>query len=215
MDTPWESEMKSAFAELEEKHGISGRVREFMDKSVNYHGFPAPGVILGAYMIDLALEKLGAAADDKLFAIAETKKCVSDSIGIITGCTSGSSKFLLFESGRISIALGRDDGSGIAKCIRAFVVANKAAEYPALKAWYFNDKGSDPKNDLPALLDDILTAGRSILSWEHVEVNIPPKDSDWEPALCKKCGEMVPDRLISDGMCRACGEGSLYIRKDR
>ncbi|MCD1295040.1 formylmethanofuran dehydrogenase [Methanocella sp. CWC-04] len=201
--------MKKVFSDLKEKYAVSGRAGQFIDKAVQYHGFPAPGVILGAYMIDLALEKLDTGPDEKLFAIAETSKCLSDSIGIITGCTPGSSKFLLFDTGRLSLAIGKDDGTGIAKCVRAFVAHEKTEGYPALMTWYYNEP--DSKNDLPALLEDILKAGRSILLWEYVNAPIPPKDQDWKPAFCIKCGEMIPDKKLENGLCKACATGSCYI----
>ncbi|OPY25246.1 MAG: FmdE, Molybdenum formylmethanofuran dehydrogenase operon [Methanocella sp. PtaU1.Bin125] len=214
MDTPWECEMKATFAALEDRHRLDGRIRRFVDEAVRFHGFPAPGVILGAYMIDLALEKLEAEPGERFFAVAETKKCLSDSIGILTGCTPGSSKFLLFNTGRLSLAIGRDDGSGIAKCVRAFVVPGRTEGYPALRAWYFNDTAFGAKNKLPQLLEEILGAGRSILSWERVEVPIPSKDDQWKPVICPGCGEMVPDYLLEDGLCKACGKGSCYTKHD-
>jgi formylmethanofuran dehydrogenase subunit E len=212
MDSPYEKEMKSIFKALEEKYGLKGRIRQFIDTSTEYHGFPAPGVILGAYMIDLALERLDAKPEDRLFAIAETHKCLSDSIGILTGCTPGSSKFLLFDTGRLSLAIGKDDGTGIAKGVRTFVAHEKTAGYPALQAWYFNDPAG-AKNNLPALLEDLLKAGRSIISWELVEMPIPKKDDSWKPAYCKKCGEMLPDNMLINGFCKACGPGSCYNKK--
>jgi formylmethanofuran dehydrogenase subunit E len=213
MDTEWESEMKATFVALEDKHNLGGRVRQFVDDSVRFHGFPAPGVILGAYMVDLAFEKLDASPGERFFAVSETTKCLSDSIGILTGCTPGSHKLLLFNTGRLSLAIGRDDGSGLAKCVRVFAVHQKTAGYPALRAWYLNDTAFGVKKDLPQLLDEILSAGRSILSWEHVDVRIPPKDDEWKPAICPACGEMMPDYLLEDGLCRACGKKSFYQKK--
>jgi formylmethanofuran dehydrogenase subunit E len=210
MDTPWEIEMKATFAALEEQHQLSGRIRQFVDDSVRFHGFPAPSVILGAYMIDLAFEKLGARSGERFFTVTETVKGLPDSIGVLTGCTPGSNKLLLFNTGRLSLAVGRNDGSDLVKCVRVFVVHEKTAGFPALRAWYFNDKALEVKNDLPQLLDDILRAGRSILSWERVDVRIPPKDDGWKPAICPACGEMLPDYLIGEGLCKACGKGSIY-----
>jgi formylmethanofuran dehydrogenase subunit E len=213
MDTPWEIEIKRAFEAIEEKYGLDGRARRFIDEAVQFHGFPAPNVILGAYMVDLAMEKMGASPGERFFAVSETAKCLPDAIAILTGCTTGSSKYLLFNSGRLSMALGRNDGSGLAKGVRIFVVHEKTAEYPALRAWYFNDKAAGAKSDIPALLDDIIRAGRSILSWETVEIPMPSKDDDWKPAICPKCGEMVPDTYMENGLCRACGMSPYFIKK--
>lgn len=211
MNAEYDREMMATFVALEKKHDVCGRVRRFIDDSVRYHGFPAPGIILGAYMADLALEKLGAEPGDRLFAVAETAKCVSDSIGVITGCTPGSSKFLLFNTGRISLAIGRDDGSGIARCVRAYVAHERTKGYPALRAWYFNEP--EAKGNLPALLEDILVAGRDILGWERVDVPIPPKDDSWKQAICASCGEMVPDKMLVGDKCRACSDESCYLIK--
>lgn len=210
MDSSYESEMKALFIALLEKNVTGDRARQFIEKAVGYHGFPAPGVIIGAYMVDIALEELGASPEDKLYAVAETSKCVSDSIGIITGCTSGSSKFHLFETGRLSIAIGRDEGNDTAECVRVFIDHRKTSGYHALRAWYFNEP--DAKDQLPALLEDILAAGRSILSSERVTVRILQKDHDWKPTICPVCGEMIPDNMIVENVCKACGKSSFYLK---
>lgn len=209
MDEAREDRIREAFAELEEKRSLKGRIREFVDRAVAYHGFPAPGVVLGAYMVDLALEKLDPAPGERLYAVAETRKCLSDSIGVLTGCTPGSHRFVLFNTGRLSLAIGREAGDAL-EGVRAFVVHGRTLAYPALSAWYFNDRCAGFKEDLPALLDDILRAGRDILSWERVEMPLPPRDDDWEPYICPGCGEMLPDKYAVDGLCRACGPESCY-----
>ena len=60
---------------------------EYVEKVRVFHGYPAPGVVLGGIMVDMARRNMH---EDGLFdAISETDKCLPDSIQLLTPCTIG------------------------------------------------------------------------------------------------------------------------------
>jgi formylmethanofuran dehydrogenase subunit E len=54
---------------------------EFVNRVQTFHGFAAPGVIIGGFMVDLAQRKL---APNVLFnALCETRKCLPDAVQLL------------------------------------------------------------------------------------------------------------------------------------
>ncbi|WP_254591167.1 FmdE family protein [Methanocella conradii] len=195
---------------LMEASRIGERLKGYIMDCVRFHTFPAAGLILGVFMVDLALEKLGAKPGDRLYAVSESPKCLPDAVQVITHCTYGNHRLRVIDTGRFSIALNRFSEGRTAPGVRVFIDAKKVAAYPTLYAWYTNDYngGADGK----ALLEEILKAGRSVLSWEYVNVRFTPKEK-WRPVKCPSCGELVPENRLENGVCRACGSMAYYERE--
>jgi Formylmethanofuran dehydrogenase subunit E len=160
-------------------------------------------------MVDLALEKLGATSNDKLYAVAETSKCAPDAVQVVTHATVGNHRLRIIESGRFSITLNRPSSEGEAEGIRVYVDAAKIKNYPLLNQWYTNDPAFKHVTDKDVIYDDILRGGRRILSWEPVRVKVPPK-GQWESVTCPVCNEVVPDNLLKNGTCVTCAATSYY-----
>jgi len=59
------------------------------------------------------------------------------------------------------------------------------------------------------LQDEIFSAGREILSSEKVRIEVRAKKK-WKSVTCPGCGETVPDYLVVDGHCGACGSMKYY-----
>ncbi len=192
-----------------EKYHVADNVREYMRKCVEFHSFPAAGLILGVFMVDLALEKLGAKPGEKLYAVSESPKCLPDPLQVILHCTYGNHRLRVINTGRFSLALNRFSKGDKAQGVRVFIDAKKIVAYPTLNAWYTNDPSYKGGVDGNELLEEILEAGRKILSWEYVNVRVTSKDK-WNSAVCAKCGEMVPENTLENGACRACGDMAYY-----
>ncbi|MBW1978010.1 MAG: formylmethanofuran dehydrogenase subunit E family protein [Deltaproteobacteria bacterium] len=58
---------------------------EFLNLVRSFHGHVAPGVIIGGFMVDLALATLQ--AEEPAGAICETSSCLPDAIQLLTPCT--------------------------------------------------------------------------------------------------------------------------------
>jgi formylmethanofuran dehydrogenase subunit E len=188
------------------------RIRRYVTDCVNFHTFPAAGLLLGVFMVDLALEKLGAEPGERLYAVSESKKCLPDAIQVITHCTYGNHGLRVIDTGRFSIAINRFSGGKSARGVRVFVDAARMGKYPTLYAWYTNDASYRGGADGKSLLEEILSAGRDILSWEYVDVMFTPKQK-WNSIKCPSCGEMVPENTLENGVCRACGSMAYYERE--
>jgi formylmethanofuran dehydrogenase subunit E len=193
---------------LMERNSTEERIRQYVRDCVSFHGFAPPGLLVGVFMVDLALEKLGAKPDEKLYAVAETSKCAPDAVQVITHATVGNKQLRIIESGRFSITLNRHSLGTEAEGIRVYVDADKIKAYPVLSQWFANDPASK-KTDKAAIYDEILRGGRNILSWEPVRVKVTQKRK-WEAERCPVCGEMVPDYLLKNGTCVNCGATGYY-----
>ncbi|HYC20843.1 MAG TPA: FmdE family protein [Candidatus Bathyarchaeia archaeon] len=196
---------------LMDNYGIEERIREYIRQCVSFHGFVPPGLLIGVFMVDLALEKLGANTDAKLYAVAETPKCAPDAVQVITSATIGNKQLRIIDTGKFSITLNRGSTEERADGIRVYVDATKIRRYPTLDLWYTNDPRYKRVEEKDRVYDEILQAGRSILSWERVRVLVPQK-AVWRAVQCPVCKEMVPDYLVEDGVCASCAGVSYFER---
>lgn len=200
--------------ELMEKYHVDPRVRGYIDDCVEFHTFPAAGLLLGVFMVDLALEKLGVKPGGRLYAVTESPKCLPDAVQVITHCTYGNHRLRVINTGRFSITINRFSEGKTAPGVRVYIDAKKASAYPTLYAWYINDPSYRGGVDGEDLLKEIIEAGRSVLSWEYVSVRFTPKEK-WDSAKCLSCGEMVPSSTLESGVCRACGSMAYYDKGEK
>jgi formylmethanofuran dehydrogenase subunit E len=196
---------------LMDTYGTEEGIREYIRRCVSFHGFAPPGLLIGVFMVDLALEKLGADPDERLYAVAETRKCAPDAVQVVTSATIGNNQLRIIETGKFSITLNRSSTEDRASGIRVYVDATKIRRYPTLNLWYTNDPRYKRVTERDRVYDEILEAGRSILSWERVKVSVPQK-AVWQAVQCPVCKEMVPDYLVEDGVCISCAGASYYDR---
>jgi formylmethanofuran dehydrogenase subunit E len=196
---------------LMDNYGTEERIKEYIRRCVSFHGFAPPGLLIGVFMVDLALEKLGANPNEKLYAVAETPKCAPDAVQVVTSATMGNSRLRIIETGKFSITLNRGSTEERADGIRVYVDATKIRRYPMLNLWYTNDPRYNHVTERDRVYDEILQAGRDIFSWERVKVSVPQK-AKWQAVQCPVCKEMVPDYLAENGMCIACAGANYFER---
>lgn len=198
---------------LMEKCQVEPRVRTFIRHCVDFHTFPAAGLLIAAFMVDLALQKLGARPGDKLYAVSETPKCAPDALQVIIHATMGNHRLRIVDTGRYAIAINRpgegDAGGGDAEGVRVYIDGDKVKNYPTLWLWYSNDPAFRGGVAGEKLLEEILCAGRDILGWEPVSVRFTPKKK-WASKRCPSCGEMAPEATFEGGVCRGCGSNRYY-----
>jgi len=196
---------------LLKKNNVKPEIRSYIRKCVKFHGFPAAGLLISVFMVDLALEKLGISRDEKMYAVSETPKCAPDALQVITHCTIGNNGLRIINTGRFAITLNKQTHDANAEGVRVYIDAAKAHNYPVLNAWYTNDPRHKNKVDAPALLKEILEAGKNILSWDFVEVQVPKKKK-WGAVMCSSCREFAPDYSIQNGLCQACIHDCYYSK---
>ncbi len=171
---------------------------EFKDMAAAFHGYPAPGLLVGGYMVEAARARL---PEGTLFeALVETPKCLPDAVQLLTLCSFGNGWVKLLNLGRYGLTLfDKHTGEGF----RVWIDPARLDAYPQIKGWYLK---LVPKReqDTAALFQEIETAGDAILGVAPVQVGARflGKNSMGDIALCPACGEAFPHK---DGaLCRAC-----------
>ena len=138
--------------------------REFVDRVKEFHGFPAPGVVLGGIMVESALKHMPPGI---LFnALSETNKCLPDAVQLLTPCTIGNGWLRIQNFGRFALTLyDKDTGKGI----RVVLNPLRLEEWPEIKNWYYKLKPKeevDPKE----LLDSIQKGGYDLCKLQEIQV---------------------------------------------
>jgi len=189
--------------------GVKPHLRQEILRLSEFHTYPAPGVLIGAFMVDYALELLGVTPDRKLYGVCETPKCLPDALQIMARCTTGNNRLKVVPIGKFAITLNAASDDEIADAVRVYVDLEKLKNYPTIDIWYANSPAYDKHTMKDILQDEIFRAGRTILSFERVRVAVKRKKK-WSSVTCPCCGESVPDYLIEGDHCGACGSMKYY-----
>ena len=108
---------------------------EFRQLAENFHGYAAPGLLIGAYMVEKGKAAL---PEGTLFeTVVETSKCLPDAVQLLTLCSTGNQRMKIHNLGRYAVSLfDKNTGKGV----RVGLDAEKMAAYPELYAWFFKKK---------------------------------------------------------------------------
>lgn len=178
---------------------------EYIHHVKSFHGNMAPGLIIGGFIVETALQNL---PEGEFFdAICETSVCLPDAVQLLTPCTIGNGWLKVFDLGRFAVTLyEKESGKGI----RVYLDTEKLKSWPEFHTWFFKLK---PKReqDLETLLNQIKEAGASVLSMQEVRVKpeITVKRRLGSTAVCPQCGEAYP--LRDGAFCLACQGKSPYV----
>jgi formylmethanofuran dehydrogenase subunit E len=177
---------------------------EYIHLVKSFHGSLEPGLVIGGFIVDLALKSL---PEGKLFnAICETPVCLPDSVQLLTTCTIGNGWLTVFDFGRFAVTLyERTNGNGI----RVYLDMNKLGKWPEVNGWFLKLKAKE-EQDSQLLIDQIKEAGHGMLSMQRVcvEPERLRRRKMGHVAACPACGEAYP---IKDGnQCRSCNGESPY-----
>ncbi|MDD1712821.1 MAG: formylmethanofuran dehydrogenase subunit E family protein [Methanoregulaceae archaeon] len=197
---------------LMDSAGIPGPLEEKFRECVAFHTFPAPGLLIGVFMVDYALELMGADPKEKLYSVSETTKCAPDPLQVILHCTSGNHRLRIIPIGKFAITINRGSAEPYADGMRIFIDPVKLKNFPLIHIWFTNDPSFSPRTMTIPLIGEIFQAGRKILSSERVRVEVVPKQK-WKSVECSSCRETVPDNLLHDGVCGGCGPLSYYCKE--
>ncbi len=177
---------------------------EFKDIAATFHGYPAPGLLLGGYMVEHAKSLL---PPDTIFdALVETNKCLPDAVQLLTLCSYGNGWMRVINFGRYALALyDKYTGHGV----RVHLDIAKLGSWPEIRAWYLKEKPKK-EQDTPKLMAEIEDAGWHCCSSRPIIVpeRFRKRHSMGAIAPCPACGEAYPER---DGaICRGCQGESPY-----
>lgn len=178
---------------------------EYIEKVRAFHGYVAPGVVLGGFMVDLAQRHL---PQGEFFdAICETRSCLPDAIQLLTPCTVGNGWLKIIDLGRFALSLfEKYTGNGV----RVYVDSSTLDNWPCLKAFFFK-LVPKKEQDSDRLIKEIMLAYTSIFGIEKVTVNLNSLKSKRRGSfkVCPQCGEGYP---VSDGKtCLGCQGKAPYL----
>jgi formylmethanofuran dehydrogenase subunit E len=189
--------------------GVSPRLQDEILRLSEFHTYPAPGVLIGAFMVDYAMELLKVTPDFKLYGVCETPKCLPDALQVLARCTTGNNRLRIVPIGKFAITMNAATDDSTAEGVRVYVDLAKLKKYPTIDTWYANSPAYDKHTMKGTLQQEIFRAKRDILSFEKVRLNVTKKKK-WASVTCPACKETVPDYLIEGDKCGACGSMKYY-----
>ena len=177
---------------------------EYLHLVKSFHGNLAPGLIIGGFIVDLAMKNL---PEGEFFdAVCETPVCLPDAVQILTPCTIGNGWLSIVNFGRFAVTL-YEKYSG--KGVRVYLDTKKLEEWPEVRDWYLKKKKKN-EQDKELLMAQIKEAGHKLLSVQRVQVE-PEKvrrKKMGSVGICPVCGEAYPSK---DGeKCRNCQGETPY-----
>lgn len=177
---------------------------EYLHLVKSFHGNLAPGLIIGGFIVDLAMKNL---PEGEFFdAVCETPVCLPDAVQILTPCTIGNGWLSIANFGRFAVTLyEKYSGRGV----RVYLDTEKLNAWPEIRDWYLKKKKKN-EQDPDVLLEQIKEAGHKLLSVQMVQVE-PEKvrrKKMGPVGVCPVCKEAYP---IKDGeKCRNCQGETPY-----
>jgi len=182
---------------------------EFLERASAFHGNPAPGLLIGGYMVELARSRLlpqGTIFD----AVVETPKCLPDAVQLLTPCSIGNGWMKVINWGLYALTL-YDKYTG--KGVRVWLDPERLEKWSEIRAWYLKLKPAR-EQDKDRLLDEMRRAGGSVCGVSPVRVKIEQlkKKSRGAIEICPVCKEGYPS---NDGsVCRKCQQASPYMEME-
>ena len=178
---------------------------EFKQKAKEFHGYPAPGLLIGGYMVEAAKARL---PEDTLFeAMVESGKCLPDAVQLLTLCSAGNNWMKVKLLGRYAVSLyDKFTGQGF----RVAIDQEKLEAWPEIKGWFMKEKPK-AEQDTDALFAEIEAAGDTICSIRPVTIDKRYLGHGHMTSIdvCPVCHEAYPG---SDGsICRGCQGEAPYV----
>ncbi|MDZ7761564.1 MAG: FmdE family protein [Desulfovermiculus sp.] len=178
---------------------------EYKELARAFHGYPAPGLLIGGYMVEKA--KAGLEPGTLFEAVVETQKCLPDAVQLLTPCSIGNGWIRIVNLGRYALSL-YDKYTGQGR--RVWIDLDRLANWPEIYAWFLKHKAKKDQ-DTDALFSQIQQAGDAYLSTTPIQVQfrLLGKKSMGRIELCPICGEAFPQK---DGaICRGCQGEEPYM----
>lgn len=177
-----------------------------MEEARKFHGYPAPGLIIGGYMVSMARAAL---PENILFdAMSETMQCLPDAVQLLTPCTVGNGWLRIYNFGIYAVTLfDKHSGAGF----RVRLDVEKLGPWPEIRAWFLKEK-TKAEQDTPELQRQIAQAATSILSMDAIVVrpDLLNHKGKGTVVCCPLCGDWYPASF--GGLCRSCQGESPYVQ---
>lgn len=182
---------------------------EFVERARQFHGYPAPGLLLGGFMVEEAKSHL---PEGILFdAVVETAWCLPDAVQMLTPCTVGNGWLKVLNLGIYAVSL-YDKSNGIG--VRVAVDGKLLAQWSEMHTWLMKTK---PKREQDSVLlrQQIGQAGAGVCKVTPVTVQTQSvaRKGKGRIAACPLCNQPYPAE--HGRICRFCqGEAPYDILPD-
>lgn len=181
-------------------------LEDFLHRTATLHGYAAPGVLAGGYLVAQAQKFL---PEGCLFeAVCETAKCLPDAVQLLTVCSIGSGRLWIRDSGRYAVTLF-DKNTFVG--VRSSIDLDQLKLYPEYEAWFLKKKPKK-EQDSELLMRQIAQAGESACATQPVVVDRAAliRVSMGPVKVCPVCREAYPTK---DGdICLDCQNETRYLR---
>lgn len=178
---------------------------EYESLAESFHGYAAPGLLVGGKMVDMALSSM---PEEILFdVLCETAFCLPDAVQLLTLCTTGNGWLKVLNLGRFAFSFyDKFNGSGV----RVYLDPKKLDAFSEIKTWFYKLKPKCEQNS-DILKKQIEEAGEAIFSITKIQVSpgYLEKRENGKTENCTLCGEAYPVKHGS--ICRSCQGESPYI----
>jgi len=174
--------------------------QQHLQEAISYHGHLCAGQIIGVRMARMALRILE--IDEPvgfrdLIVYVECDRCLTDAIGVVTGCKLGKRNLKCMDYGKSAATFLNLQSS---KAIRVY----RKMRTPM-------PDGADLATFFDAIPDE------ELFNTANVNVHYRPEDLPGKPLYamtCQLCGEEVIDgrQVMQNGIdvCKACAAGAYY-----
>ncbi len=177
---------------------------DFVVRMEEFHGYRSPGILVGALMIEDALNEVG--ATPYLNVVTETIVCLPDAVQLLTPCTIGNGFLQVLDWGKFALtAYDRKTLAGS----RVWLNYRTLDNFPLIHRWFERSSPSREKPVFEKLAKEILNAGSNLIARQPVRLHQPLKNSEHiATGPCPNCGESYP--LHFGAVCPACGGQAYY-----
>lgn len=177
---------------------------EFKKKAREFHGYPAPGLLIGGFMVEAAKVRL---PEGILFeAMVESGKCLPDAVQLLTLCSTGNNWMKVKLLGRYAVSLyDKFTGEGF----RVAIDQKRLEDWPEIRGWFMKEKPK-AEQDTDKLFAEIEQAGDSICSIRPIKIARKYLGHGHMTAIdvCPVCGEAYP--ALDGSICRGCQGEAPY-----
>jgi len=182
---------------------------ELLQMIQSFHGHVAPGVIMGAVMVDMALQHM---QSDILYdTTCETFNCLPDAIQLLTPCTIGNGWLRVFDFGRFALSVyDKFKGNGF----RVYVDSDKLKNWPEINSWFFKLKPKK-EQDSKQLFTDIKNAAMNLYQVKPIQMHPQylVKRSLGKITVCRVCHEAYPQK--HGNICKSCQGDTPYLTSEQ
>ena len=179
--------------------------KEFIEKTIAFHGHCCPGLTIGIRAAELALQKLAHVGKEDLVAVVETDMCGVDAIQFLTGCTFGKGNLIHRDYGKTAFSFyDRSKNVGFRAVLRPDIPGDIGSE---LRILMKKVEAGTANEEERARVQNL----RMELQQRYMKADLEEMFIVTEPPLPVP----RPARILASLKCEGCGEMAMESRTRR